>query len=181
MGDKSYEETMKNVQKAADQIAETVSEIQKPLKSMQKSYEEVQKAYKTLVDASSLFNNALTLRQELALNLLDYSRLYGKTQKDLCEETGIPKSSMSSYFSGARYPRPEQLEALAKCFNITVGQLVGKTLPEDEKIDDLPIELRVIAREGRRLSKEQREALLRYCMYAFPEIFDPSDEDNPVT
>jgi len=66
---------------------------------------------------------------------------------------------------------------LAKCFNITVSQLIGKTPPEEERVDDLPIELRIIAREGRKLKKEQRETLLRYCMFQYPEVFDPANEE----
>ena len=117
--------------------------------------------------------DSLTIRQELALNLFDYSEMYGKTQKDLCEETGIPKSSMSAYFNGTRYPRPSQLEALAKCFGISVSRLVGRVSPEDERIDDLPEEIRIIARAGRQLPKKDRQRLLDYCRYVYPEVFDP--------
>ena len=80
----------------------------------------------TIEMIQNLRTEKLSVREELALNLAYYSRAYGLSQTDLCERTGIPKSTMSQYFSGARYPRPAQLEALAGCFGITVGQLVGE-------------------------------------------------------
>ena len=119
----------------------------------------------------------LSLREEFAINLIDYARLHGMTQADLCEATGIAKSTMSQYFSGSRYPRPAQMEAIAKCFGITVTQLVGSVAPEDEKVIDLPYELRVIAQEGQKLSKDQRQSLLRYCRFMFPEVFDAGEDD----
>lgn len=131
----------------------------------------------TIEMIQNLRTEKLSVREELALNLAYYSRAYGLSQTDLCERTGIPKSTMSQYFSGARYPRPAQLEALAGCFGITVGQLVGSTPPEDERIDDLPIELRIIAREGRMLTKEQRQSLLRYCRYMYPEVYSRGEDE----
>ncbi len=137
----------------------------------------VDKQRPTVEIMKDLHPQKLSAREELALNLAYYSRAYGLSQSDLCGKTGIPKSTMSQYFSGARYPRPSQLDALASCFNITVGQLVGSTPPEDERIDDLPVELRIIAREGRMLTKEQRQSLLRYCRYMYPEVYCRGEDD----
>ena len=85
-------------------------------------------------------DKTFSLREELAANLNDYAKMYGRSQADLCDQTGIPKSTMSQYFSGQRYPRPEQLKLIADCFNITVSQLVGNTTPDTERVQDLPIE-----------------------------------------
>ncbi len=119
-----------------------------------------------------------SLREEFAANLNDYAKIYGKSQSDLCEETGIPKSTMSQYFSGQRYPRPLQLALIAKCFRITPAQLVGNTTPDTERVQDLPIELRTIARRGLLLTPDERKALLRYCTYVYPHAFKDAEEQN---
>lgn len=135
--------------------------------------------YNTLLEAIERKEaKKFSLREEFAANLNDYSRMYGKTQADLCEETGIPKSTMSQYFSGARYPRPSQLEAIAECFNITVAQLVGDASPDAERVQDLPMELRIIARRGLRLSPSERASLLRYCMFMYPDAFRAGEDDE---
>ena len=112
-----------------------------------------------------------SLREEFAANLNDYAKIYGKSQADLCEETGIPKSTMSQYFSGQRYPRPFQLAIIANCFRNPVAKLIGEQTPDTERVEDLPIELRIIARRGLMLTPDERKALLRYCTYVYPHAF----------
>ena len=123
-------------------------------------------------------NNGFSPREEFTITLNDLARMYGKSQADLCEETGISRTAMSQYFNGTRYPRPEQLKLLADCFGLTTSQLVGNQPAEAERINDLPIELRIIARRGRGLSPNERTALLRYCMYMWPDIFAVTGEDD---
>ena len=132
---------------------------------------------KMVEDSFDRERNGFSIREEFPINLYNYAKMYAKSQADLCAETGIPKSTMSQYFSGARFPRPEHMSKLAGCFNVSVGQLMGTLRADEEKVDDLPIELRVIARRGLRLSPEQRSSLLRYCMYAFPEAFTAGEDD----
>ena len=116
-----------------------------------------------------------SLREELALNLNYYAKEYGITQADICRETGIVSSTMASYFTGKRFPRPDQLEAIAKCFNIPVYQLFGSSDPDQDLIKDLPYEIRIIAWGGRKLKKKDRESLLKYCRFMYPGVFDEED------
>ena len=126
-------------------------------------------------NSKPLGSRKLTAREELQYNLAYYADTNGLTQADISKETGIAQSTMSEYFSGKIYPRAEQLEKIADCFHVTVGQLTGRETADDELVKDLPIELREIARKGRKLTKSEREGLLRYCMYMYPNVFKLED------
>jgi transcriptional regulator with XRE-family HTH domain len=57
-------------------------------------------------------------------------------QSDLCELTGIPKSAMSQYVSGAFEPKQDRVELMAKALNVTEAWLMGYDVPmEHVKID----------------------------------------------
>ena len=55
---------------------------------------------------------------------------------DLCQRTGIPKSSMSMYLSGERSPRQNRLSQIAEKFNISEAWLMGYDVPM-ERTDSL--------------------------------------------
>lgn len=57
-------------------------------------------------------------------------------QVDLCQRTGIPKSSMSMYLSGERSPRKNRLSQIAEKFNISEAWLMGYDVPM-ERTDSL--------------------------------------------
>ena len=57
-------------------------------------------------------------------------------QVDLCQRTGIPKSSMSMYLSGERSPRQNRLSQIAEKFNISEAWLTGYDVPM-ERTDSL--------------------------------------------
>ena len=57
-------------------------------------------------------------------------------QVDLCQRTGIPKSSMSMYLSGERSPRQNRLSQIAEKFNISEALLMGYDVPM-ERTDSL--------------------------------------------
>ena len=57
-------------------------------------------------------------------------------QVDLCQRTGIPKSSMSMYLSGERSPRQNWLSQNAEKFNISEAWLMGYDVPM-ERTDSL--------------------------------------------
>jgi transcriptional regulator with XRE-family HTH domain len=54
------------------------------------------------------------------------------SQTDICEKTGIPKSAMSQYVSGAFEPKQERTFLLANALNINEAWLMG--------YDDVPME-----------------------------------------
>lgn len=47
------------------------------------------------------------------------------TQSQLCELTGIPKSAMSQYMSGAFAPKQERTRLIAKALNVSELWLLG--------------------------------------------------------
>lgn len=49
------------------------------------------------------------------------------TQGDLCKQTGIPKSAMSQYVSGAFKPKRERADIIADALNVSVAWLMGYT------------------------------------------------------
>lgn len=49
------------------------------------------------------------------------------SQTELCEKTGIPKSAISQYLSGAFRPKQERTYLLAKALNTTPEYLMGLT------------------------------------------------------
>lgn len=66
-------------------------------------------------------------------------RISGKTQAELCELTGIPKSAMSQYVSGKFVPKQTRLFLLAKALNVNEAWLMGYDVSierNDESIFD---------------------------------------------
>ena len=65
-------------------------------------------------------------------------RLSGMTQRDVCDETGIPLGTLRRWEQGVNGPDVGSLIELANLYGVTVGQLVGLTegpaadLAEDE-------------------------------------------------
>jgi repressor LexA len=58
----------------------------------------------------------------------------GISQTELCERTGIPKSAMSQYISGAFKPKQERVYLLAKALMTTPEYLMGLTDDEEPPI-----------------------------------------------
>lgn len=55
--------------------------------------------------------------------------LRNKTQAELCEMTGIPKSAMSQYVSGKFVPKQTRIYLLAKALNVNEAWLMGYDVP----------------------------------------------------
>lgn len=53
----------------------------------------------------------------------------GMKQADLCKITGIPKSSMSLYLSGAYEPKQDKIYSMAKALDVSTEWLMGYDLP----------------------------------------------------
>ncbi len=49
----------------------------------------------------------------------------GMTDYQVCKETGIPTSVMSSWKNGKYKPKVDRLVKIAKLFNVTVDELLG--------------------------------------------------------
>lgn len=63
--------------------------------------------------------NNFNERLKLAMDLKKIS------QSELCEKTGIPKSAMSQYVSGAFVPKQERTYLIAKALNVNESWLLG--------------------------------------------------------
>lgn len=57
------------------------------------------------------------------LNELDIS------QTDFCNKTGLTKSALSNYLNGDRQPRQDQLDKIAKAFDLNPSWLMGYDVP----------------------------------------------------
>ena len=75
----------------------------------------------------------LRMREILAVNLSYLLVKNGETQARVAEKTGISTSALNSYMKGKRYPRPGQLNALAKYFHVSVGELTDDPTEVDNK------------------------------------------------
>lgn len=63
--------------------------------------------------------NSFNERLKQAMNLKNIS------QSELCELTGIPKSAMSQYVSGAFTPKQERTYLISKALNVNEAWLLG--------------------------------------------------------
>lgn len=70
---------------------------------------------------------------QFAMNLADYMASRGITRNDLSRATGIPYTTISNWLQGARFPRPEQLDKLAKFLQVSRADLLDDGLDEYEK------------------------------------------------
>lgn len=69
---------------------------------------------------------------------------------DICEKTGIPKSSMSMYLSGKVEPKSDRLYKIAKCLDVAESWLLGYDVPmertkaqkNNDAISDIVVRLR---------------------------------------
>lgn len=70
---------------------------------------------------------------QFAMNLADYMAERGISRNDISRATGIPYTTISNWLQGARFPRPEQLDKLAKYLKVSRADLLDDGLDEYEK------------------------------------------------
>jgi len=63
---------------------------------------------------------------EFAQNLTELIKRSGKMQKDIAEEAGIGKNTMSDYARGKRKPTPETIKRLCRALICTYEELLGR-------------------------------------------------------
>lgn len=80
----------------------------------------------------------------------------GKSQAEIADLIGVNKQTISQYERGVRYPKRENMEALADYFNVSIDYLTGKsgviemlTTPEERKLLE----------DYRRLDEDKRRLL----------------------
>lgn len=72
--------------------------------------------------------------KDFAQQLLKVMKTRDISQTELCEKTGIPKSAMSQYISGAFKPKQERTYLLAKALMTTPEYLMGLTDDEEPPV-----------------------------------------------
>lgn len=91
----------------------------------------------------------------------------GLKQSDLCRLTGIPKSAISQYISGAFEPKQDRIYLLSKALNVSEAWLMGLDVPmEREKnappdSDTLTEGEQVLLSLFRRIPEEDQQLVLR--------------------
>lgn len=83
----------------------------------------------------------------LGLNLLDLRQRHNLTQKQLCRELNIGRSTYSYFETGTRTPDIETLMVIAEYYHVSLDALVSRHLKKEEneerqlsKVDELQIE-----------------------------------------
>ncbi|WP_302815126.1 LexA family protein [Ruthenibacterium lactatiformans] len=71
---------------------------------------------------------------EFHIRLQDALTRSGLSQSELCERTGIPKSAMSQYLSGAFKPKQDRTYLLAQALNVSAAWLMGYDVPSESEI-----------------------------------------------
>ena len=73
--------------------------------------------------------------ERVAINkrLTEMCRHFGIKPIDISKRTGIPKSSISMYFSGARLPRQDKIAIISDCYGINPTWLLGYDVPMERR------------------------------------------------
>ena len=82
----------------------------------------------------------------------------GWTEYQLAEISGLPQSTISSWYRKQLIPTVPSLSKICSAFGITLSQLFA----EDEAVYDLSLDQRRLLSCWAGLSPEQKEALLRF-------------------
>lgn len=83
-------------------------------------------------------------REIFVKNLKHYMNLKNKTQSDLSRDLKLPFTTISNWYHGVRYPRPDKMQMLADYFGIRMENLIS--IPKEKKEGiKIPILGRVIA------------------------------------
>lgn len=88
----------------------------------------------------------------------------GLRQSELCRKTGIPKSALSQYLSGAFEPKQDRIALLAHALDVSEAWLMGFDVPMERDIptpENLTSEESALLAEFRSLSDEKQSLLLK--------------------
>lgn len=96
----------------------------------------------------------------------------GLSISKLAEIIGISKGYLSDIEKGAKTnPSTELLERIANALDVTVSDLFEKSTDENDKLDDLEEDMKVLLFKAKKLTKEDRQKVLKMI-----EIFE--NENN---
>ncbi|MBR3236819.1 MAG: helix-turn-helix domain-containing protein [Oscillospiraceae bacterium] len=92
--------------------------------------------------------------------LREFMNIYGLSQVDIVEKTGVDKTALSRYVSGERKPRQSALTKLCQPFGISEVWLMGYDVPmldKEDSSDNDPMLVAVIEK----IRRLDRDDLLR--------------------
>ena len=61
-------------------------------------------------------------------NLKKQMRLNNKSQADLSKDLNLPFTTISNWYRGIRYPRPDKMQLLADYFGIRMEELISNSI-----------------------------------------------------
>ena len=110
------------------------------------------------------------------------------TQSELCERTGIPKSAMSQYVSGAFAPKQERTFLIAKALDVNESWLLGyDDVPmersadsSNSKNDSYSHDIRRIERVRKLMPPEKWNSMMKTVEAAFSEYFNDDYVDDDL-
>jgi transcriptional regulator with XRE-family HTH domain len=89
---------------------------------------------------------ALSYRPTLSANLTRLIKASGYSQAQIADKVGCSKSALSGWVNGSRYPRPEQIAALASFFGVDTGELTEDVEARKNQLRELSSDAFSIAR-----------------------------------
>jgi transcriptional regulator with XRE-family HTH domain len=100
----------------------------------------------------------LNPRERMAMNLYDYMQVRGYTQAELADRAGISRTTLASYMTARRYPRPDILARLADALHVSAGVLADNSVGETGSgVDNLSEEAYSIGRMFDQLDERGRK------------------------
>lgn len=61
-------------------------------------------------------------------NLLKYMKINGKTQTDISRDLNISLTTVSGWYHGINFPRPDKMQLLADYFHVNVEDLIREKM-----------------------------------------------------
>lgn len=107
-----------------------------------------------------------------SIRLAQALAIRGMKQADLCSKTGIPKSAMSQYISGAFEPKQDRLSLIAQALNVDPVWLMGYDVPMEKEQKTSPDKLELTEGEKlllelfNRVPEERQEMVLQMIRVA---------------
>ena len=104
--------------------------------------------------------------------LIIRARENGRTDAEMERIIGLPAHSINKWFTGKYKSYKNYLPQIAAFFGVSIAYLLGETdIPQNDSKDDFS-DIRMIGRASQKMRPEDREHLLKYMRFMFPDAFD---------
>ena len=105
-------------------------------------------------------------------------RIRNMKQVDLSEKTGIPKSAISQYCSGAFKPKQHRLFLIAKALDVDEAWLMGLDVPMESEPPEILEHniLRIAARDGSFIEKHLTDEDMAAVLVLIDRLPDASED-----